>query len=324
MSTTARFYYQKIWQDTGSGDEHTDIWALIGSTPTQITSMGNFEYATAPRVSPDGTLVAFSVENSLGGPFLYVMNADGSNVTQIDSNSNSRGQSWRPDGQKIVYRRGNDIRYCDPDGSNNTLILSTTNLWSPTYNYAGTKIIYQRDPANPNQNQLRIVNEDGTGDTNIEDTGLGGLSGFGIGVYSPSVIVYTRSAAPAGTTSINEDGTGRTTLHSSAPSLPVAHDMLDVADGVGFGSPVQTTPRYVYKFALDGSGSGAAETVFEVDNATFRSSAQFSQGRVYTTRGSDDALVSFLPDGTDVATEDTVANGPVIFETILPDSINGY
>ena len=53
---------------------------------------------------------------------IYVMNADGSNVTQLTHGGSNGGGSWSPDGKKIVFETNRDGSYqiyvMNADGSN--------------------------------------------------------------------------------------------------------------------------------------------------------------------------------------------------------------
>jgi Tol biopolymer transport system component len=82
--------------------------------------------------SPDGTKIAFSLSPSHE---VFVINADGSAMTNLTSNSASDAlPDWSPDGKKIAFnsdRDGNfDIYTMDPDGSD---IAQVTNLPGDDY-----------------------------------------------------------------------------------------------------------------------------------------------------------------------------------------------
>ena len=65
--------------------------ALDGSDITQLTSnAGNNEH---PTWSPDGKLIAFS-SNRTGSYQIYIMRADGSNVTRITKGGENTSPTW--------------------------------------------------------------------------------------------------------------------------------------------------------------------------------------------------------------------------------------
>jgi Tol biopolymer transport system component len=71
-----------------------------GSNPTERTDGGS---DLTPAWSPDGTKIAFA-RYEAGYPYIWVMNADGSNPTHLAA----RGldPAWSPDGTKIAFSRG--------------------------------------------------------------------------------------------------------------------------------------------------------------------------------------------------------------------------
>lgn len=97
-----------------------------------------------PDLSPDGNKIATG--SSLEG--LYVVNVDGTNVTQITTGRDS-APDWSPDGTKILFTRSTpsenrDLYTVSPDGSNEVRLTTTEfdesrPAWSPD----GTKIAFE-------------------------------------------------------------------------------------------------------------------------------------------------------------------------------------
>lgn len=73
--------------------------------------LDNGRYVAPARYSPDGTRVAFRQSDAgqdYGGPEnLYVMNADGTNVTRLTDNTRSDERltsfAWSPDGRRLAF-----------------------------------------------------------------------------------------------------------------------------------------------------------------------------------------------------------------------------
>ena len=96
-----------------------------------------------PALSPDGSRIAF--ESDRNGGCLYVMDADGSNVSRLTTGC-SKGfpKAWAPDGMLIGWAGGRrsdfdqplDIQIIRPDGSGRTRLTDTNDVvdlaWGPS------------------------------------------------------------------------------------------------------------------------------------------------------------------------------------------------
>lgn len=78
---------------------------MAGGTATQLTSGMAFD--AQPRYSPDGSQIVFTSDRT-GGQNIWVIEADGSDSTQISQGSANRAESpeWTPDGEYIVASMG--------------------------------------------------------------------------------------------------------------------------------------------------------------------------------------------------------------------------
>ena len=108
-----------------------------GSNPTNLTNDPSAD--TLPDWSPDGNKIAF-VSSRNGGQDIYVMNANGSNVTRLTSNPPffSVSPKWSPDGTRIAYEHNGEIYEMNSDGSSQTNLTNSSNppadkwpSWSP-------------------------------------------------------------------------------------------------------------------------------------------------------------------------------------------------
>ncbi len=106
-----------------------------------------------PAWSPDGTRLLFSsYSEEEEDSDIYVMDADGGNLTQLTDTSelSESSPAWSPDGTKIVFssyseeEEDSDIYVMDADGGNLTQFTDTSELSesSPAWSPNGTQIMY--------------------------------------------------------------------------------------------------------------------------------------------------------------------------------------
>lgn len=87
----------------------------------------------SPVFSPDGTKIAFVTNRNFNGSEVYVMNIDGSNLTQLTNNIDiSDGTpAWSPDGTKIAFVTNRDeannfeVYVMNADGTNQTRLTNS-------------------------------------------------------------------------------------------------------------------------------------------------------------------------------------------------------
>lgn len=138
-----------------------------GTGLNQLTVAGNNQYAT---FSPDGKRIAF-ISDRTGVEQVWVMNADGSNQTQISHSGVTEDQvpDWSPDGKKIAFAQGSiagggggRIWVMNADGSNPVQLTSGPGddfgtAWSPD----GQRIAFVRNFANGDRS-VWTMNADGS------------------------------------------------------------------------------------------------------------------------------------------------------------------
>ena len=125
-------------------DDFNNIYVMNtdSSGRMQITDGGPGPYSQ-PSWSPQGKQIAFTFYNyEDGDDEIFVMNADGSNLTQLTYNSASdQNPSWSPDSRRIVFESDRDGDYeifvMNADGSNQKQITyneadDTDPHWSQT------------------------------------------------------------------------------------------------------------------------------------------------------------------------------------------------
>lgn len=96
--------------DNPDGRIHIFTLDLATGKVTQLTA-GRNHHDSNPRWSPDGKRIAFKSTRS-GGQFdIYVMDANGANVTRItDHPANDHDPVWMPDGQSVIISSTRESR----------------------------------------------------------------------------------------------------------------------------------------------------------------------------------------------------------------------
>jgi hypothetical protein len=180
-----------------------------GSGYTQLTHWTKDDGAAdRPVWSPDGQKIAVSGGGGPGGQALVVMNADGSNQTEIAK----LGQvpSWSPDGTRIAFVRyeggGLQIWTMSPDGSNaRALTQGSHNYLYPTWSPDGSQIAFENviDAQNA---QVAVMDAGGGPPRIVADKGSNNLS------WSPDGGKLVISPPGEGIWLVNADGSGLTQI----------------------------------------------------------------------------------------------------------------
>jgi Tol biopolymer transport system component len=86
-----------------------DIWVMNpdGSGQDQITPEGDDANDQEPDWSPDSSRIVFRRWGGVESSGLFVINADGTGLTRLTSNSDNM-PAWSPDGTKIVFDKGGE------------------------------------------------------------------------------------------------------------------------------------------------------------------------------------------------------------------------
>lgn len=176
-----------------------------------------------PAWSPDGSKVAFYVDDSVGGSYdLYVMNADGSGMTRLtDSSRDETNPVWSPDGTRLAYVVDNpdgtsEIFTMKADGTGKAKLTDGVHDLSPAWSPDGSKIAFVRGAADYD---IYTVRPDG-----IDLKKLTNFSGYEeMPVWSPDGSRIAFLSSQAGETELdvmNADGTGVAKLTDAPTDRP--------------------------------------------------------------------------------------------------------
>jgi Tol biopolymer transport system component len=147
-----------------------------GSGIVQLTTAMRAE---APAWSPDGSRIAFHSEQQAGNWDIYVMDADGGNITRLTTDPATDGfpdwspdgttgpggstPAWSPDGARIAFdsdRTGrSEIYVMDADGTG-AVQVTTAGGASPDWSLDGTRIVFYA--ARSRNTDLYAINPDGS------------------------------------------------------------------------------------------------------------------------------------------------------------------
>lgn len=195
---------------------------------------------SGPDLSPDGSKIVTG--GNLEG--LYVVNVDGSNVTQITSGRDS-APDWSPDGTKILFTRSTpaenkDLYTVNPDGTN-LVRLTTTEFdevapaWSPD----GTKIAFEylTDAWTMNADGTNRIDVGGNGDqSRLAWSPDGSKLTFTQACSAPACPVYNNEVW-----TMNGDGTNRVNIsnHSAMTRRAIGRRLGLRLSAIANQSPVQ-------------------------------------------------------------------------------------
>lgn len=122
------------------------LWTMNpdGSDQRQLTSGSASSY---PNWSPDGTRIVFERQIDRDEAAVFVINADGSGLTQLTPSEGYDGMpSWAPDGSHIIFVSNRSGQYniwrMNPDGSNPIKLNNIPYSMDPYYTPDGRFIFY--------------------------------------------------------------------------------------------------------------------------------------------------------------------------------------
>jgi Tol biopolymer transport system component len=186
LTTSSIGSYQPAWSPDGTkiafrgydSQANSNIY-VVNADGTGLTNVSNEPCGCSytPAWSPDGTQIMFMIEDAYTSR-IYVMDADGSNQTQLTSDI-EYSASWSPDGAKIVFVSERDgapeIYVMNADGSNQTNLTDTYNVLpyapfndAPAWSPDGTQIAFSTD--RDGQVEVYVMDDDGTNLTRLTNS----------------------------------------------------------------------------------------------------------------------------------------------------------
>ena len=153
---------------TGDGDYEIFSSNSSGTSLVQLTRNAKDEWQ--PRLSPLRNKVAYVAHDDLE-PHIFTMDRDGHNQMKISRrpitgyNNPGRGLAWSATGDRIIYANYDRLSFIQYDGTlEGVITIAPANRHYKDLDYSpdGTMIVAQTVGVNANDNEIYLMNVDGT------------------------------------------------------------------------------------------------------------------------------------------------------------------
>jgi hypothetical protein len=182
-----------------------------------------------PEWSPDGRRFAFS-----NGFDVYVVNADGTGLTNMTTaeRSNERHPTWSPDGSRIAFVNLTDLKVIPATGgASTTIVTGQREMWEASWSPDGTQFAFVADVAGPLQEELWVVNANGSNLRRLNVDSETTLDWGRQSTVPPPVVGVSVNITPvSGVVRVRLRGTNRFVNLARLRNVPVGSE-LDVTRG---------------------------------------------------------------------------------------------
>jgi Tol biopolymer transport system component len=244
------------WQIYSVKPDGTDTQRLTNLAPTDFALWW-------PSYSPDGTKIAFAYgPNSDGGNDVFVMNCDGSELTQVTQNGLSEAPRWSHDGKRIAYARISNRTFVgviftmNADGTDQQRLTGDAwDSYGPFYTSDDKNIVFYSQKGGF-VTTTWIMNPDGTGQRRLTGAALEAFP-YDISPKSHriSLISHENTSLPNAILDMKPNGSDLTFL----THVKNAHDLYPSysPDGnqIVFASDRMSSDNSLDLFVMDANGS---------------------------------------------------------------------
>lgn len=142
--------YRIVYSTLVGGGDNSEIHLVHGGTIVRLTDYPGADHS--PRLSPDGTRIAFaSSRDDPGNLDIYTMTIDGTDIRRLTTDPEIDTEpQWSPDGKRIAFQRSDgqghwEIYVVNADGSEEArLTRNDVSDELPAWSPDGSRIAFQR------------------------------------------------------------------------------------------------------------------------------------------------------------------------------------
>lgn len=176
------------------GSPQLFVMDLDGSNQQQLTNLSlpeGWETSRDPLWSPDKERIAFIASLKQGSYDLMLINADGTDLDTLVSLEPARLGDWSSSGNQIVYggrlpfhapSPAFDIYLINSDGSDKKVLAGPAGL--PRF-CGSDRVVYVAWPAGTTPGDIFAITTDGSGEEQLTDSAIAGVSDYYMPVASP-------------------------------------------------------------------------------------------------------------------------------------------
>jgi len=301
MTTGARSSPRRVW---GARRLLILVAVLIALAILILLATAAPLWPPAALAAAAGTRIVFDADRGVGTSEIYRMDADGSNLTRLTTNTTHEyNAAISPDGTRIAFESNRtgvyQIYVMDADGANEQRV-TYSGVWEqfPHWSPDGTKLVFARVVQYPSVSRVCVVNVDGTDGHQLS----GGTDNDWAPDWSPDgtkIAFFCYVSGRAGIWVMNPDGSGRQQIAGSNRDQTAPHWSPGGTRLVYSATDSDWTPACIHVVNADGT-EDVALTDSTYDNYNPAWSPDGSRIVFQSNRTGIQQIYSMNADGTDL------------------------